>query len=48
MGSESSDDNQIGIKRDIMGLPSQNFVTATTTKFPNKDCDDGFFYLTLG
>jgi hypothetical protein len=47
MGSESSDHDQMAMKRDIMGLPSQNFVTATTTKFPNKDCDDGFSYLTL-
>jgi hypothetical protein len=47
MGSESSDDDQLQIKRDIVGLPSRNYVMATSMRFSNKDCDDGFSYLTL-
>jgi hypothetical protein len=45
--SASSDDDQIQLKRDIMGLPSRNYVTIMSAKFPNQDCDDGYSYRTL-
>jgi len=45
--SASSDDDQIKVKRDIMGLPSRNYVMVTSMRFSNKDCDDGYSYRTL-
>ncbi len=45
--SASSDDDQIQLKRDIMGLPSRNYVMATSMRFSNQDCDDGYSYRTL-
>lgn len=43
----SSDGDQVQIKRDIMGLPSRNYVMVTSMRFSNKDCDDGYSYRTL-
>ncbi len=43
----SSDDDLIQVKRDIMGLPSRDYVMIMSAKFPNKDCDDGYSYRTL-
>lgn len=45
--SASSDDDQIKVKRDIMGLPSRNYVMVTSMRFSNQDCDDGYSYRTL-
>jgi hypothetical protein len=47
MASDSSDNDKIQYERDIMGLPSRNYVTIMMAKFPDKDCDDGFSYRTL-